>query len=126
MVAGAPGVLVRLKVADKVPALAVTVYEPAWLLAVNVPELACPELSVATVIVPVELENVPLCSKLPGLTVKVTVTPGTPSPLESCTVATSGLGKDVPITVIWPVPPLAVMLAGSPLMVWVKVPLDPK
>ena len=70
------------------------------LLAVKVPELASPELLVLAVIVPVELENVPLCPLLPGLAVKVTVTPGTPSPLESFTVATSGLGKVVPATVV--------------------------
>jgi hypothetical protein len=57
---------VRLKVADRLPAVAVTVYEPVLLLAVKVPALATPELLVETVMVPVELENVPLCPALPA------------------------------------------------------------
>src|ERR1700739_217613 len=40
MFAGGPGVFVRLKVADTLPAVAVTVYAPALLLAVMAPELA--------------------------------------------------------------------------------------
>ena len=40
MFAGGPGVFVRLKVADALPAIAVTLYEPALLLAVMAPELA--------------------------------------------------------------------------------------
>jgi hypothetical protein len=63
---------VRLKVDDRLPAVAVTVYEPVLLLAVKVPALATPELLVETVMVPVELENVPLCPALPALAVKVT------------------------------------------------------
>jgi hypothetical protein len=38
--AGGPGVFVRLKVADALPAVAVTLYDPAILLAVIAPELA--------------------------------------------------------------------------------------
>ena len=68
--------LVRLKVADALPAVAVTEYEPALPLAV-MPALATPsvtpELPVGTVMVPVELENVPLCPLLPVLAVKVTL-----------------------------------------------------
>jgi hypothetical protein len=73
MLAGRPGVLVRLKVADALPAIAVTVYAPTLLFAVNVPALAMPELLVATWMVFVELENVPLCPLLPLVAVKVTL-----------------------------------------------------
>ena len=63
---------VRLKVAEMLPAVAVTVYEPSLLLAVNVPALATPDPLVATWIVPVELEKVPLCPPRPAVAVKVT------------------------------------------------------
>jgi len=86
MFAGTPGMFVRLKAADTLPAVAVTVYEPALLLAVKVPELASPELLVVAEIVPVELENVPLCSLLPGSAVKVTGNEGITTELASLTV----------------------------------------
>lgn len=60
MLAGTPGVFVRLKVADALPAVALTVYEPTLPFAVNVPGLAIPDPLVATWIVLVELEKIPL------------------------------------------------------------------
>src|SRR5208282_2723502 len=88
MDAGGPGLLVREKLAGvPTPAtVAMTMYEPATLLAVKTAEVATPEALVIAVFAPPA--KVPL-APLPGAA-NVTVTPLTALPPASLTVATNG------------------------------------
>ena len=121
MCAGAPGVFVRVKVADALPAVAVTVYEPILLFAVNVPAPAMPDPLVAIWIVLVELENVPLCPLLPVLAVKVTVYEGMATELASFTVTDRPVANPVSIAADWLLPAVTVTLAGTWITVAVSV-----
>jgi hypothetical protein len=110
--------LVRLKFAGFVTplTLAVTVYgPPAVVLAVKVDEVAMPLEFVVAVVVVEELANVPEAPE-PGA-VKVTVTPGTPSPAESVTVAASGAVKAVKTVADWDEPEETLIDAGLPMTV---------
>ena len=89
--------MVKEKFAVALPALAVTVYGPAALLAVNVGAVATPCEFVVAVFSPA---NVPL-APLAGA-VKVTDAPLTRKPLASFTVACSG-AKAVLIATLCPV-----------------------
>src|SRR5277367_696592 len=112
MFAGAPGVLVRLKVVDKPPTVALTIYAPALLFAVNVP-LATPEALVAIWIVLVELEKVPLGTVLPAGAVKVTLELGMTTLPASFTVTDRAVVNAVSMVADWLFPALAVTLAGT-------------
>jgi hypothetical protein len=115
MLAGAPVRLVNKKLAVPVtPAtLAVTVYGPAVMLAVNVEAVAWPELLVVAVVVAVPFANVPLAPLLDAGAAKVTVAPLTGLPAVSCTV-TSSKAKLVLIATLCGVPAIAVMLDAGP------------
>jgi hypothetical protein len=56
--------------------------------------------------------NMPLAPEAGAL--KVMLTPETGLPLASFTMATNGLLKAVLMTVLWPPPDAAVMVAGAP------------
>lgn len=110
--AAGPGRLVREKFAGvATPATeAVTVYEPATALAVKIPSIAWPAVSVKAVVRPPA--KVPL-APLAG-TVNVTVTLLTGLFEASLTVTWSPLVKPVLTVALCGVPPVAVTLAGGP------------
>ena len=88
--AGAPGVLVRVKVALLAPVVdAMMLTVPATVLAVKVEAVATPLELVTAVVVAVLLAKVPLAPEAGA--VKVTVTPGMGLPLPSFTVAWSAV-----------------------------------
>jgi hypothetical protein len=89
---------------------AVTVSDPATLLAVNTCEVAAPEALVTAVFTPPA--KVPL-APLKGAA-NDTVTPLKGLPPASLTVACKGLAKAVLVSALCGVPPLAVMDAGAP------------
>jgi hypothetical protein len=111
---GAPGLFVRLKLAGVATPLtvAVTVKVPAVLLAVNTAEIATPLAFVVAVFTPPA--NVPL-APLAGA-VKVTSIPGMPLLLASFTVACNVLAYAVLIVAFCGVPVVAVMLAGTTML----------
>jgi hypothetical protein len=110
---GAPGALVRLKLAPLAPvADALTDYPPALLLAVNVLAVACPSLPVVAVVVAVPLTNVPE-APLPGA-LKVTLTPGTGLPAESVTCATNAPANALPTVADCPDPDTTATEDGAP------------
>src|SRR5271165_1940188 len=76
-----------------------------------------PDPLVAIWIVPVELENVPLCPLPPGLAVKFTLYEGMTTELASFTVADRAVVNAVFIVADWLLPPLTVRLAG----IWITV-----
>src|SRR5437867_12761699 len=82
---GGAGALVSANGADRSPAVAVTVYEPGMLFAVNGGALAMPSAPVITAAGP---ENVPEAPAAGA--VKVTVTPATGRCCASSTLARSG------------------------------------
>ena len=88
---------------------------PAVALAVNRDEVASPFEPVMSVSVALPLvAKVPL-APLEGA-VKVTEAPLTGLPSTSVTVATSGFVNWVLTFVLWPLPLVAVMFAGEPVM----------
>jgi hypothetical protein len=111
MLAATPARFVSEKPVVRPPTtLAVIVYCPAVLLAVNVGAVATPCAFVVAVLPPPA--NVPL-APLPGA-VKVTVTPLNKLPPASFTVACSAVANDVLIGALCTVPAVAAMLAGEP------------
>jgi hypothetical protein len=74
---------------------------------------------VVAVVVAVPLANVPLAPVLGAG--NVTVTPGTPLPLPSLTVAWNGVAKAVLITALCGVPLVGAMLAGEPALTMMPV-----
>ncbi len=80
-------------------------------------EVARPEAFVFTVTV-VEPANVPLAPEAGA--VKVTLAPETKLPPASFTVATNGLLNAWLTCALWPLPDIAVMVAGAPT-VFVRV-----
>jgi hypothetical protein len=113
VIEGTPGRLDSWKFAG-VPTpgtVAVTVYDPAAELAVNVGAVATPEASVATLAVAAPPANVPLAPVLGA--VKVTVTPETRLPPPSFTVALRAANALL-MTTLWGVPAVAVILAAGP------------
>jgi len=111
---GAPGILVIEKFTVVKPAAAaVTVYGPPEVALEVSGADAMPEALVATVIVVVELLNLPLAPE-PGA-VKVTLTPGTGLLLASFTVTPSAVAKAVLIVELCGVVKvLAVIVLGAP------------
>ncbi len=119
MAAAPPGELVSEKLAG-VPtpaAAAVTAKLPAVLLAVNVPDTAWPDALVVACCLPTA--NVPP-APVPW-TVNVTVIPLTRLPAESFTVAVSGALNAALMVVIWPLPPVAEISAGTVVFVREKL-----
>jgi hypothetical protein len=116
-------VLVRLYVAVPVPgAVAVTLYEPAVLLAVNTAAVATPLALVVAVFTPPA--NTPLGPE-PGA-VNDTTTPPTGLPNASVTVASRFTGNAVLTVVLCGVPAVAAMLAAPPevfVKLYVAVPV---
>jgi len=104
--AAGPGLFVNEKLALPVApvAVAVTVYGPAFELAVNVGDMACPFAPVITMAVALPPAKVPL-APLPGA-VKVTETPLS-SDVPVTTVATRTVPKGVLIVALCPDPPVA-------------------
>src|SRR5579875_1580653 len=106
-----PGRLVSENVAGAAPStLAVTVYDPAVVLAVNAGAVARPPASVVTTAVVPPPANVP-----PGPAagaVKVTCAPPTGSPEPSVTRACRADPNAVPTVVLWPPPALAATCAA--------------
>src|SRR5205807_2402329 len=113
IVAGAPVVLVRLKLAGVATPLtvAITVYEPSVRLALKVGAVATPLVLVVTV---AEEAKVPL-APLPGAA-KVTEAPGTRLLNASLTVACNAVAKVALTVALWGVPAVAAMLAGVPAL----------
>src|SRR5207237_4206544 len=97
IVAAAPAVPVAVKVTglpDKVPELAVNVFEPAVALRVQLPKIgsaSCMEGLLAPVIVP-----------FPGDTANVTATSATGFPFASFTITDGGVLTAVPAVADWP------------------------
>src|SRR5580700_132068 len=111
---GAP-VLVNAKLAEaETPAtLAVTVKLPVWLFAVGTGDVATPLLLVVAVAL-LDPPNVAL-APLPGA-LNVTVAPLTRLPLPSFAVAWSNVPNAVFTAALCGVPPVAVILAGAPIV----------
>src|SRR5262249_11837073 len=109
--AGAPGMLVRVKVAGvTTPAtVAVTVYAPAGVFAGDAGAGGPPGGFGGSVAWPA---NQPL-APLPGA-LNVTPTPGMTLPKLSLTTACRAVAKAVLTVVLWGVPAVTVMLAGAP------------
>ncbi len=109
MVAAAPAVPVAVNVTglpDKVPELAVNVFEPAVALSVQLPTVATPLALVvwlAPVIVP-----------FPGATANVTATSATGFPFASFTITDGGVLTAVPAVADWLVAPFAAIVAAAP------------
>lgn len=123
--AATPALFVKLKVAgvDTPAAVALTVYVPAVLLAVNAAEVATPFASVVAVLTPPA--NVPLAPVLGA--VKVTVTPLTGLDELSFTVTTKG-AENAPLTAtLCEAPLVAVIDAAAPAaLVRLKFAVDPE
>src|SRR5436853_314649 len=109
IVAAAPAVPVAVKVTglpDKVPELAVNVFEPAVALSVQLPTVATPLALVvwlAPVIVP-----------FPGATANVTATCATGFPFASFTITDGGVLTAAPAVADWPVALFAAIVAAAP------------
>jgi hypothetical protein len=103
--------LVRLKVVEAAPLVAVTLYAPAVPLAVNEGEVALPAPLVLTVAGPPKMPLAPL----PGA-LNVTGTPTLALPNASVTVTLKGVGKAVLMSTLCPPPPVAVIRAGAPTL----------
>ena len=86
------------------------------------PALATPDPLVAIWIVPVELENVPLCPLLPVVAVKVTLYEGMTTELASFTVTDRAVVNALPMVADWLLPALMVTLAGTWITVAVSLP----
>lgn len=102
----APAVFVSENVAEVAPVTdAVTVYGPPDVVFAVTAALATPEAFVCALVATMP-------APLPG-PVKFTVTPDTGLPRESVTVTESGLANAVFTAALWPVPELAVTVAGA-------------
>ena len=112
ILAAGPGIFVSEKLAGvATPAtVAATLYDPAELFAAKVGEVATPEALVVAL-----TDNEPAKAPLgpEDGAVKVTVTPETGFPPESSTVAVNGLANELLMATLWPLPPVAAMLAGG-------------
>ena len=108
-----PALLVRLKLAGvALPAVAVTVYAPDFVLAVKLLEVAWPSPPVLAVVLLAALAKLPDAPVVGA--VKVTVVPGTGLPYWSVTLAVRAVVKAVFIAAAWPEPDTAATLAGAP------------
>src|SRR5271170_2789383 len=117
--AGAPALLVSAKpgVVVRASPVAVTVYLPAIVLALNTCDVATPWAFVMPVVP--EQAKVPLAPLVGGL--NVTSTPDTGLLSASCTVATRGLAKFLLTVALCGVPPVVVMVAGTCGSVMVRI-----
>src|SRR5260221_10326920 len=116
MLAGAPGVLVIEKLAGATPlTVAVTEYEPATVLAVNVGAVATPLALVVTVALAPNVPEAP-----DNGAANVTLTPAIGLLDASLTVACSPVANAVVIAALCGVPAVAVMLAGAPAVLVIE------
>jgi len=109
IVAAAPAVPVAVKVTglpDKVPELAVNVFEPAVALRVQLPTVATP--------LPLVVWLPPVTVPLPAAGVKVTATPVTGFPFASFTITDGGELTAVPAGAVWLVGLFAAIVVAAP------------